>query len=58
MYGRDEDAKPASMVEGSPLPQCTREEFVDAVKMLKESFEPKSKRELYMAEFQVPRKER
>ncbi|KAL5460388.1 hypothetical protein EMCRGX_G033834 [Ephydatia muelleri] len=40
------------------LPQSTKEKFEDAVKALKERFEPTSKRELYTAEFQVRRKER
>ena len=40
------------------LPQSAREGFTDAVKALKERFEPTSKRELYTAEFQVRRKEK
>ncbi|KAL5510545.1 hypothetical protein EMCRGX_G006107 [Ephydatia muelleri] len=35
------------------MPQSTKEKFEDAVKALKERFEPTSKRELYTAEIQV-----
>ena len=65
--GWDEDAKLAwlkvrltdrAQTAFKRLPQSTKEKFEDAVKALKERFEPTSKRELYTAEFQVRRKER
>lgn len=65
--GWDEDAKLAwlkvrltdrAQTAFKRIPQSTKEKFGDAVKALKERFEPTSKRELYTAEFQVRRKER